>query len=52
MRWAVPVIGEFAYRTNLELFRASGDGWEVHWTPQVVHPELDKGRAEVGTGFE
>jgi cell division protein FtsI/penicillin-binding protein 2 len=43
MAWAVPVIGEFRYRTAVEL-RSADVGWTVHWEPQVVHPELSEGQ--------
>ena len=50
MSWAVPVIGEFSYRTEVEL-RSSDGGWAVHWEPGVVHPELAAGQ-RLGTERE
>jgi cell division protein FtsI/penicillin-binding protein 2 len=38
MRWDVPGIGPFTYRTRLSL--RDHDGWHVAWEPTVVHPRL------------
>jgi cell division protein FtsI/penicillin-binding protein 2 len=39
VRWAVPQIGAFAYRTRVELERRD-DTWNVRWQPTAVHPRL------------
>lgn len=44
LRWDVPAIGEFDYRTDIELRRAASGRWDVHWTPQLVHPQLAEGQ--------
>jgi cell division protein FtsI/penicillin-binding protein 2 len=43
VRWNVPAIGAWTYRTRVALQR-SGDDWKVVWTPTVVHPRLTGGR--------
>jgi cell division protein FtsI/penicillin-binding protein 2 len=50
MVWAVPVIGEFRYRTAVEV-RSADDRWAVHWEPELVHPELSEGQ-RLGTERE
>lgn len=51
MRWDVPVIGGFEYRTDVELVSGAGGSWKVHWTPGVIHPELE-GSERLGTERE
>lgn len=51
MGWDVPVIGEFRYRTQVQLLAGPDDDWRVHWTPQVVHPQLE-GEQRLGTEKE
>jgi cell division protein FtsI/penicillin-binding protein 2 len=43
VRWNVPGIGPWTYRTRVGLQR-TGDDWKVVWTPTVVHPRLTGGR--------
>jgi cell division protein FtsI/penicillin-binding protein 2 len=39
MRWDVPGIGTWSYRTRIALARRDGH-WKVAWRPAVVHPRL------------
>ena len=39
MRWDVPGIGAWTYRTRVALQRRDGH-WKVLWRPTVVHPRL------------
>ena len=39
MRWDVPAIGAWTYRTRVALQRRDGH-WKVLWRPTVVHPRL------------
>src|SRR5215207_9516506 len=50
LRWGVPRIGRWAYRSKLRLRRA-GDEWRVRWVPAVVHPKLKDG-TRLGTTLE
>jgi cell division protein FtsI/penicillin-binding protein 2 len=43
LRWNVPGIGTFSYRTRIALERRGGH-WKVVWAPTVVHPRLTAGR--------
>jgi cell division protein FtsI/penicillin-binding protein 2 len=43
VRWTVPGIGAWVYRTRVALQRRDDD-WKVAWTPTVVHPRLTGGR--------
>jgi cell division protein FtsI/penicillin-binding protein 2 len=43
VRWDVPGIGAWAYRTRIALERSDGH-WKVVWAPTVVHPRLTSGR--------
>ena len=42
VRWSVPAIGSFAYRSRAELHK-QGDDWRLRWRPAVVHPKLEAG---------
>lgn len=42
VRWDVPGIGPFAYRTTIAL-RKADDAWRVAWRPSDVHPRLRAG---------
>jgi hypothetical protein len=50
VRWDVPVIGQWGYRTRIRLDRGDG-GWTVRWARQVVHPRL-RGEQRLGTTHE
>ncbi len=43
MRWDVPGIGTWSYRTSIALAR-DGRHWKVVWAPTVVHPRLTAGQ--------
>jgi cell division protein FtsI/penicillin-binding protein 2 len=43
VRWNVPGIGAWSYRTRVALERHDGH-WKVAWAPTVVHPRLTAGR--------
>jgi cell division protein FtsI/penicillin-binding protein 2 len=43
VRWNVPGIGAWTYRTRVALQRRDDD-WNVVWAPSVVHPRLTAGR--------
>ena len=43
LRWNVPGIGAWSYRTRIALERRGGH-WKVVWAPTVVHPRLTAGR--------
>jgi cell division protein FtsI/penicillin-binding protein 2 len=43
VRWNVPGIGAWSYRTRIALERSDGH-WKVAWAPTVVHPRLTAGR--------
>jgi cell division protein FtsI/penicillin-binding protein 2 len=47
MRWEVPGIGAWGYRTRVALQRRDGH-WKVVWQPTVVHPRL-KATQRLGT---
>ena len=47
MRWDVPGIGAWRYRTRVALQRRDGH-WKVVWQPAVVHPRL-KATQHLGT---
>lgn len=40
LAWQVPQFGRFAYRTTAALHRDGDAGWQVVWSPKVVHPAL------------
>ncbi len=42
VRWSVPAIGPFAYRTRA-VVEKRGDDWKLRWRPTLVHPELERG---------
>jgi len=42
LRWDVPGLGPWEYRTRVPLAKDEGD-WQVRWTPTLVHPKLDPG---------
>jgi cell division protein FtsI/penicillin-binding protein 2 len=42
VRWNVPGIGAWSYRTRIALARHDGH-WKVAWAPTVVHPRLTAG---------
>ncbi|HEX6696564.1 MAG TPA: penicillin-binding transpeptidase domain-containing protein [Solirubrobacteraceae bacterium] len=43
LRWNVPGIGAWSYRTRVALERKDKH-WKVAWAPTVVHPRLSAGR--------
>jgi cell division protein FtsI/penicillin-binding protein 2 len=43
LRWEVPGIGPWVYRTRIALARDDGH-WKVVWRPTVVHPRLTAAR--------
>ena len=43
LRWTVPGIGVWSYRTRVALERRDGH-WKVVWAPSVIHPRLTAGR--------
>ncbi len=47
VRWQVPGIGAWSYRTTLRAAR-EGDGWQVRWRSTNVHPGL-KATSRLGT---
>jgi cell division protein FtsI/penicillin-binding protein 2 len=47
VRWDVPGIGRFAYRTTIALRRREGS-WRVTWRPSAIHPRL-RGVSRLGT---
>jgi cell division protein FtsI/penicillin-binding protein 2 len=47
LRWNVPAIGTWSYRTRVALERHGGH-WKVVWAPTVVHPRLSA-RRRLGT---
>lgn len=40
---ALAGLGDWSYESSFVLAPAE-DGWEVEWTPRVVHPELEEGQ--------
>lgn len=50
VRWSVPAIGGFAYRTRAVLAK-QGDDWKLRWRPTMVHPKLERG-VRLGTTRE
>ncbi len=49
MTWQVPGIGEFAYDNDQVRLLSLGDRWLVHWSDDVVHPDLDSPGTRLGT---
>jgi cell division protein FtsI/penicillin-binding protein 2 len=47
VRWQVPAIGAFAYRTKVALLRHD-DAWHVVWRASAIHPRLRSG-SRLGT---
>jgi cell division protein FtsI/penicillin-binding protein 2 len=43
VRWQVPGIGAFAYRTTIALRRRDGT-WRIAWRPTAIHPRLRPAR--------
>jgi len=43
LRWQVPGIGVYSYRTRVALQREGGH-WKVVWAPNVIHPRLAAGQ--------
>lgn len=43
VRWRIPGVGDFAYRTSTRLFR-DGESWRVRWRPALIHPRLRDGQ--------
>jgi cell division protein FtsI/penicillin-binding protein 2 len=43
LRWKVPGIGAWSYRTRVALERHGGH-WKIVWAPTIVHPRLSAGR--------
>jgi transpeptidase family protein/MecA-like transpeptidase family protein len=43
LTWHLPHGRTWAYRADAQL-RAAEDGWQVHWQPTVVHPQLAVGQ--------
>jgi cell division protein FtsI/penicillin-binding protein 2 len=43
LRWNVPAVGPWTYRTRVGLERRD-EHWRVVWAPTVVHPRLTAGR--------
>jgi cell division protein FtsI/penicillin-binding protein 2 len=43
LSWRVPQFGAFAYDTSASLRRDDEAGWQVVWSPKLVHPVLDSG---------
>ncbi len=41
LRWTIPRIGRWAYRSRLSL-RKADDEWRVRWSPKLVHPKLNR----------
>jgi len=41
LRWDIPRIGRWGYRTRLSL-RKADDEWRVRWSPKLVHPKLNR----------
>jgi cell division protein FtsI/penicillin-binding protein 2 len=50
VRWNVPGIGSWGYRTRMTLDKGDDD-WAVRWARQVVHPQL-RGEQRLGTTHE
>jgi cell division protein FtsI/penicillin-binding protein 2 len=50
VRWNVPGIGPWGYRTRMTLDKGDDD-WAVRWARQVVHPQL-RGEQRLGTTHE
>ena len=50
IRWNVPGIGPWGYRTRMTLDKGD-DKWTVRWARQVVHPRL-RGEQRLGTTHE
>jgi cell division protein FtsI/penicillin-binding protein 2 len=50
VRWNVPGIGPWGYRTRMTLDEGD-DGWTVRWARQVVNPQL-RGEQRLGTTHE
>ena len=42
VRWSVPAIGRFGYRTRAVVVKR-GDDWKLRWRPTLVHPQLERG---------
>lgn len=43
VRWRVPGVGAFTYRTRARLFR-DGESWRLRWRPSLIHPRLRDGQ--------
>jgi hypothetical protein len=43
LTWHLPRGRTWSYRADAQL-RAAGNGWQVHWQPTVVHPQLAVGQ--------
>ncbi|GAA4531182.1 penicillin-binding transpeptidase domain-containing protein [Amycolatopsis samaneae] len=44
LTWRLSGGRTWSYTTSAQV-RAAQNGWEVHWRPQVVHPELEDGES-------
>src|SRR5262249_28358763 len=40
--WQIPEIGRFAYSTRATLAHDDKLGWQVVWSPKIVHPALGR----------
>ncbi|HKE81795.1 MAG TPA: NTF2-like N-terminal transpeptidase domain-containing protein, partial [Solirubrobacteraceae bacterium] len=48
VRWRVPSIGDYGYRTTITLRRQDGD-WRIAWRPTAIHPRLTNADRRLGT---
>jgi cell division protein FtsI/penicillin-binding protein 2 len=48
VRWTVPSIGDYGYRTTIALRRQDGD-WRIAWRPTAIHPRLTTADRRLGT---
>ncbi|MFE0021489.1 penicillin-binding transpeptidase domain-containing protein [Amycolatopsis sp. NPDC059021] len=44
LTWRLPGGRQWSYASSAQV-RSAQNGWQVHWQPQVVHPELEDGQS-------